>query len=126
MVGGIGQNWSTPKMGPEPVSVSSPNGEVFCLPAEGVRQTNDPSLLARVRRGEFQLDTYLDVSVGDAVRHVQDKLSTAQLDIVKTELRDQLTTNPALIELVRQATGHSIIEADDIPPADGEPHEGFQ
>jgi hypothetical protein len=48
--------------------VNTLKGEVFCLPPEGVQQTNEASLLARVHRGEAHLDTYLDVSVCDAVR----------------------------------------------------------
>lgn len=64
---------------------------------------SDP--LGQLQRGEINLDQYLDTRVSAAVEHLQGKLPVDQLDFVKQSLRDQLATDPVLVELVRRATG---------------------
>ncbi len=61
--------------------------------------------LARVQRGELSVDQYLDGSVTEATRHLAGKLSPDQLEFVKQSLREQLATDPVLIELVQRTTG---------------------
>jgi hypothetical protein len=59
--------------------------------------------LERLRAGEIDRDGYLDLKVDDATAHLSG-LHPEELDAVKTVLRGQLASDPALVELVRQAT----------------------
>jgi hypothetical protein len=61
--------------------------------------------LAKLQRGELSLDQYLDGRVDDAVSHLVGKLSPDQLEFVKQSLRDQIATDPVLVELVHRTTG---------------------
>ncbi len=61
--------------------------------------------LARLERGEIDLDRYLDSRVDDAVRHLEGKLAPAQIHFVKESLRAELASDPVLMELVRRTTG---------------------
>jgi hypothetical protein len=70
--------------------------------AEGVAGS-DP--LSRLQRGEIGVDEYLDQRAEVAVEHLRDKLSAEQLDFVRNSLREQLRTDPVLVELVRRTTG---------------------
>jgi hypothetical protein len=71
--------------------------------ASEVVQPSDP--LSRFERGELGLDGYLEARVEDAVRHLEGKLVPEQLEFVKQSLRDQMASDPVLVELVRRATG---------------------
>ncbi|MBN1609570.1 MAG: hypothetical protein JW940_23260, partial [Polyangiaceae bacterium] len=61
--------------------------------------------LERVRSGELSLDQYLDGRVQEAVQHLVGKLSPDQLDFVRETLREQLSSDPVLVELVGRAVG---------------------
>jgi hypothetical protein len=61
--------------------------------------------LQALERGELSLDSYLEVRVDHAVEHLQGRLPAAELEFVKELLREQLRTDPVLVELVRRATG---------------------
>ena len=61
--------------------------------------------LSSLQRGELTLDQYLDGRVSDATSHLVGKLSPDQLEFVKQSLRDQMATDPVLVELVQRATG---------------------
>jgi hypothetical protein len=61
--------------------------------------------LSSLQRGELSLDQYLDGRVNDATSHLSNKLSPDQLDFVKQSLREQLATDPVLVELVQRTTG---------------------
>jgi hypothetical protein len=61
--------------------------------------------LASVQRGELSVDQYLEGRVTDATSHLVGKLSPDQLDFVKQSLREQLATDPVLVELVQRSTG---------------------
>ena len=63
-----------------------------------------PTPLERLRAGQIDLPTYLDLKVDDATAHLQGVRPT-ELDAIRKMLRDQLATDPALTELVKQATG---------------------
>jgi hypothetical protein len=58
-----------------------------------------------VQRGELSVDQYLDGRVNDATSHLVGKLSPDQLEFVKQSLREQLATDPVLVELVQRTTG---------------------
>jgi hypothetical protein len=113
-IDGIGQGSGAPKVGGAAIStVGGPDGTHFELPTEaadrasGAEGTKGADLLDRVQRGEVRLDAYLDVRVDDAVGHLEGKLSPEQLEFVKEELREQLRSDPVLMELVRRTTGQS-------------------
>jgi hypothetical protein len=61
--------------------------------------------LQRLEHNQITLDEYLDMRVHGAVEHLEGKLSVEQLEFVKETLREQLRSDPVLIELVRRATG---------------------
>jgi hypothetical protein len=112
-IDGIGQGGGAPKVDGGTGSVGSVGGERFELAAEEVERSEGVELLEQVQRGDVPLDAYLDVRVDDAVAHLEGKLSPEQLEFVKEELREQLRTDPVLLELVRGATGRSP-EAQDV------------
>jgi hypothetical protein len=62
------------------------------------------SPLARLRAGEIDVDRYVDLKVEEATRGLSG-LSRAELDDIKSVLRDQMVTDPGLSDLVRTATG---------------------
>src|SRR4051794_14239594 len=61
--------------------------------------------LSSLQRGELTLDQYLDGRVSDATSHLVGKLSPDQLEFVKQSLREQMATDPVLVELVQRTTG---------------------
>lgn len=110
-IDGVGRGGDAPRVGAPGVStVGGPDNVRFELSTEsteGAERADGAELLERVQRGEVHLDAYLDVRVNDAVGHLQGKLSPEQLEFVKEELREQLRSDPVLIDLVRGATGQS-------------------
>ncbi len=83
----------------EPFSVE-PSAAGSASPASRVS-----AALVSVQRGELSVDQYLDGRVSDATRHLVGKLSPDQLEFVKQSLREQLATDPVLVELVQRTTG---------------------
>ena len=65
----------------------------------------ESTLLDRLKRGEIDVERYLDAQVDAAVAHVQGPLGEAQLAFIKDALREQIASDPVLVELVRRATG---------------------
>lgn len=63
--------------------------------------------LSSLQRGELTLDQYLDGRVKDATSHLVGKLSAEQLTFVQQSLREQLVSDPVLVELVQRTTGSS-------------------
>jgi hypothetical protein len=61
--------------------------------------------LGALERGEIDLDTYLDQRAAEAVRPLEGKLGAEELEFVRSALRQQLETDPVLVELVRRTTG---------------------
>ncbi len=81
-------------------------GETFRADKPAAVEGAGPSeSLARLQRGEIGLDEYLDSSVAQATQALEGKLSAEQLEFVKTSLREQLSSDPVLVDLVRKATG---------------------
>lgn len=82
---------------------SKPSGETFRVDKEEAVAGTDP--LARLERGEIDVDQYLDARVNHAVEHLEGKLSPEELEFVRDTLKDQMKSDPVLIELVRRSTG---------------------
>jgi hypothetical protein len=62
--------------------------------------------LDQVRSGTISVSQYLDAKVDEATSHLANRLSAEQLSFVRTSLREQLSSDPALVDLVKSATGH--------------------
>jgi hypothetical protein len=60
--------------------------------------------LERLRAGEIDLDRYLDLKVDEATRHLAG-LRAHEVEGLRSLLRQQLASDPSLVELVQQATG---------------------
>ena len=97
-----------------PGGITGPQGTAAPRPAEAF--SLDPSAaaapssrvsaaLSSLQRGELSLDQYLDGRVSEATSHLAGKLSPDQLDFVRQSLREQLATDPVLVELVQRTTG---------------------
>jgi hypothetical protein len=63
--------------------------------------------LARLERGEIQLEEYLEARVAEATPHLAGRMSAEQLEFVKQTLRVELSSDPVLVELLRRATGRA-------------------
>ena len=65
-----------------------------------------PASLDQVRSGAVTINQYLDRKVNEATSHLTGRLNAEQLSFVRNSLREQLSSDPALIDLVKAATGH--------------------
>lgn len=69
-----------------------------------------PSALEQLKGGSIDLERYLDIKVQEATTTIAG-LAPAQVDRLRTALRERLSSDPALVDLVRKATG-----AVEVPP----------
>lgn len=67
---------------------------------EGARNT----ALERLRAGEIDTSTYVEIKVDEATRQLEG-LPKDQLETIRSELRHRMAADPALADLVQQATG---------------------
>jgi hypothetical protein len=63
------------------------------------------SSLDRLRAGKISVSEYLDIQVNQATAHLDGRLGAEQLSFVRDSLREQLSTDPVLVDLVKSATG---------------------
>jgi hypothetical protein len=98
--------------GPTGPTGSTPTGQVArgreAFKVEKVGSASDvqsTDALARLERGEIDVNQYLDARVEQAVEHLRGKLSAEQIEFVQSSLREQLQSDPVLLELVRRSTG---------------------
>jgi hypothetical protein len=75
-------------------------------PTEAVGNVQHTTPLARLRAGEIDVNGYVDLKVDEATSGLKG-LAPGQLDDIKKTLRDQMATDPALVDLVRAATGQT-------------------
>jgi hypothetical protein len=68
--------------------------------------------LERLRAGEIDLQGYVAHKIQEATAHLHG-VPPAELEAIKRILRDQISTDPALIDLVRHATGAAPPPRDD-------------
>ncbi|HVW27363.1 MAG TPA: hypothetical protein VHC69_18495 [Polyangiaceae bacterium] len=68
--------------------------------------------LRQLRSGEITIDEYLDLRADAAVAHLTNFLTASELQTIRETIREQLTTDPVLLELVRRATGHDVSGGD--------------
>ena len=85
--------------------VDSASGDFSLNQVGETQQAEASSSLGQLERGEIGLDEYLNGRVESAVAHLDGKLPSEQLEFVKEQLREQLSSDPVLSELVRRTTG---------------------
>lgn len=73
-------------------------------PIEKTGSVDATSPLARLRAGEIDVERYLDLKVDEATKPLVG-LPPQDLSDIKQMLRDQLATDPGLVDLVKAATG---------------------
>jgi hypothetical protein len=70
------------------------------------------SPLEQLRAGKIDVNGYVDLKVDAATSHLHG-MDAAELADVKKTLRDQIASDPALSDLVKQATGSTPLPRDD-------------
>ena len=89
----------------DPTSATSATGATGATNATQAAGGVDPtSPLGRLRAGEVDVHGYIDLKVDQATSALKG-LSAAELDEIKSVLRDQMKSDPGLADLVRTATG---------------------
>src|SRR5262249_52198780 len=63
------------------------------------------SALEKLRSGDITMSQYLDAKVDEATSHLAGKLAPDQLEFVRANLREQLASDPILVDWVKGATG---------------------
>ncbi|HEU4539000.1 MAG TPA: hypothetical protein VFS00_32995 [Polyangiaceae bacterium] len=97
--------------GPQGPQGGGPSGAVGGKRAFEVESTQGAERAAalgpaeRVRAGELSLEGYLDVRAAEATRHLEGKLGPSDLNEIRSLLKEQLRSDPALRDLVKAATG---------------------
>jgi hypothetical protein len=90
------------------VGGSTPVGEAEAFRLEGGPNVSEPlsgsEALGQLQRGEITVEEYLEGRLEQAVSPLAQQLSGEQLQFVREMLRDQLTHDPVLVELVRRTT----------------------
>lgn len=84
-----------------PTNVSSAAAIAETPPAGEVEPT---SAIERLRAGAIDLDGYLDAKVEQAIAPFQG-LAAGDVELLRSMLRERIGTDPALVDLVRGATG---------------------
>lgn len=68
--------------------------------------------LERLRAGEIDASTYVDLKVDEATRHMK-HLRAEDLSTIRAELRHRMLADPALADLVQSATGTTLPRDDE-------------
>ncbi len=97
---GIGQPGSASS-----ADVGSKAGSEFKVEKSGPAEAVANGPLEQLRSGEISVSQYLDIKVQEATAHLDQRLTAEQLSFIRDSLRDQLSTDPVLVELVQSTTG---------------------
>lgn len=73
---------------------------------EATTSVDASSPLARLRAGEIDVNGYADLKVEEATKGLEG-LSPGELGDIRSMLKEQLVSDPGLVDLVRTATGAS-------------------
>jgi hypothetical protein len=90
--------------------VGSPSNE-FKVGKTAASNAPVAASLDQVRSGAISVSQYLDLKVDEATSHLAHRLSAEQYSFIRKSLREQLSSDPALVDLVKAATGQ-------LPPRD--------
>jgi hypothetical protein len=109
-IDGIGKKAGVPLSTPEATGPSTKTkvgiaGDAFALKgAQSAEAAAPANMFDEVRAGRTSIDTYLDQKVQHATRGLEG-LAPNELAFIQKSLRSELAEDPALSDLVRQATG---------------------
>ncbi len=111
MVDRIGKGGAAPPAAPTGSARPKETGKTFevgttaaARPPERV-DSIQPPLLDQLKAGKIDFNGYLDEKVREATAHLEG-LSPTQVDMLRATLRDRMATDPELVDLIKQATGH--------------------
>jgi len=65
-----------------------------------------PAALDRLRAGEMDVNGYVDQKVTEATAHLGN-LGSAELESIRSALRDRMRTDPMLVDLLHAASGQA-------------------
>jgi hypothetical protein len=118
-IDGIGKGKGLPPTSPGAADVHAPKAtegaskpfEVDAKKPAAAAETNaaratGSSALERFRAGEIDGPGYIDAKVDEATAHLKG-LTKVELETIRATLRDQMATDPAFVDLIKQATGHT-------------------
>ena len=99
-------------------SQAAPTGAAFhvhspasAAPAAGTAEVSTPATsnaLDRFRAGDVDLGGYVDLKVDEATSHLSASLPAGQLEAVRSALRERISSDPSLVELLEKATGETV------------------
>ena len=90
---------------PSSPSEVSKTGAEFKVQKSDAVQAAAPAPLDRLRSGEISVSQYLDIKVSEATSHLDRRLGTDQLEFIRNSLREQIASDPVLVDLVKASTG---------------------
>jgi hypothetical protein len=99
-VGDVGKTGST-----SATEIGAQKGADFKVAKAEAADAVAKSPLDRLQSGEITVAQYLDIRVAEATSHLDKGMSAEHLSFIRSTLRDQLATDPVLVDLVQQATG---------------------
>jgi hypothetical protein len=109
-VGGTPPTTGASKPGVSSPQAGTPTGKTFEVgktrEATAVEHVTGSGPLEQLKAGKIDFNQYVDLKVQEATSHLEG-LSPAQLDTIKSMLRDRMATDPELVDLVKQATGQA-------------------
>jgi hypothetical protein len=88
----------------------APKGAFKVERTERAQAAEASSPAAEVRAGRMTLDSYLDHRISDATQHLKG-LGPADMQMIRETLKSEMKNDPALADLVKNATG-AMPEAD--------------
>lgn len=116
MIDRIGKGGAPPPAaGPTGPTQTEKTGKTFDVhkseqarPPEATEQISSVATnpLDQLKAGKIDFDGYLDLKVNEATSHLEG-LAPAQIDSIRSMLRERMATDPELVDLVKQATGRA-------------------
>jgi len=64
----------------------------------------DTGLVGQLQSGQLTKDQYLDIRAEQAVHHLIGRIPAEKIEVIRATLREQLSTDPVLIAMVRRTT----------------------
>lgn len=110
-IDGIGKGGVPPPATGIDRTTSPSTAEVGSAPSEfkvgkaAASEATSVASLDQVRSGAISVSQYLDLKVNEATSHLAHRMSAEQFSFIRESLREQLSSDPALVDLVKAATG---------------------
>lgn len=90
----------------DPSASVGAGGAASSTGAQAAGEASRVDALSRLKAGEIDVDSYMDLKVDEATSHLKG-LAPHELEAIKRVLRDQMASDPGLSDLVRAATGQA-------------------